>query len=275
MLAQNEHRRLIYQIAFKSFFQGNMLKSRDFHCLRRVMQWHCCANFHKSTVSKVESHYDTLGVSKSATPNEIKKAYFRLCKEYHPDKNPNNEVKLKKFLKINEAYTVLSSSETRQQYDVTGDRPPMYSDRFHEQYSSAYRGNPYVRRQRSNAHTNWEKFYAHQRSSYEQWRPKDKLENYWDEYYRHSSSKTNSPPPGWYLPDRIVSFVVTLTITLLLMRFVAAGIASNSRTALEEMELQRHHEFQRRVEEARIEKMKPQRPVDGKDDSLSENLEEA
>lgn len=252
-----------------------MLKSQGQHCLRRFVQSHCCASFHTSSASKVDNHYDTLGVSKSATANEIKKAYFRLSKEYHPDKNPNNEVKLKKFLKINEAYTVLSNSETRQQYDAVGKRPPMYSDRFHEQYSSAYRGNPYVRRHRSNAHTNWEKFYAHQRSSYEQWRPKDKLENYWDEYYRQSSSKSNVSPPGWYLPDRIVSFIVTLTVTLLFMRFVAAGIASNSRTALEEMELQRHYEFQRQAEEARMARRKSKELLDKKDNSLSENLEEA
>lgn len=251
-----------------------MLTSRGLRCLRIVTQRHCCASFHTSSISKVESHYDTLGVSKSATPDEIKKAYFRLCKDYHPDKNPNDKGKLKKFLKINEAYEVLNNSVSRQQYDGAGKKPPMYSDRFHEQYSSAYRGNPYVRRQRSNTHTNWEKFYAHQRSSHEQWRPKDKLENYWDDYYRQSSSKPNAPPPGWYLPDRIVSFVVTLTITLLFMRFIAAGIASNSRSALQEMELQRHYEFQRRAEEARMARKKRKTP-DEKDVSLSNNLEEA
>lgn len=224
---------------------------------------YCCARFHNTPVAFAETHYDVLGVSKSASPNDIKKAYFRLCKEYHPDKNPNDEAKYKKFLKINDAYTVLINTDTRRQYDTNSNRPPMSSsDMGYEQYSSAYRNNPYVRRRpRNSRQSNWEKFYAHQQSAYERerWRPRDRLENYWEDYYQHqkSSRNKNRPPPGWILPDRIVSFVISLTVTLLLMRFIAAGIATNQRSAFEELELQRHREVARQREEAKMRRKPP------------------
>ncbi|MGE5392621.1 MAG: DnaJ C-terminal domain-containing protein, partial [Candidatus Saccharibacteria bacterium] len=61
--------------------------------------------------------YSVLGVSKSASPDEIKKAYRRLAHEYHPDKNKGNE---DKFKQVNEAYQVLSDPGKRQQYDQFG-----------------------------------------------------------------------------------------------------------------------------------------------------------
>lgn len=59
------------------------------------------------------SHYDTLGVSKSATPEEIKKAYRKLASQHHPDKGGDTA----KFQQIEEAYRVLSDPAQRQQYD--------------------------------------------------------------------------------------------------------------------------------------------------------------
>lgn len=61
--------------------------------------------------------YSILGVSKTASPDEIKKAYRRLAHEYHPDKNKGNE---EKFKQVNEAYQVLSDPNRRQQYDRFG-----------------------------------------------------------------------------------------------------------------------------------------------------------
>ncbi len=62
----------------------------------------------------MDDYYTLLGVSKSATDEEIKKAYRKLAQEHHPDRATGNE---KKFKEINEAYQVLSSRERRQQYD--------------------------------------------------------------------------------------------------------------------------------------------------------------
>lgn len=66
-----------------------------------------------------------LGVSKSATDEEIKKAYRTLAKKYHPDANPDNKKEAEsKFKEITEAYEVLSDKQKRQMYDQFGHNGP-------------------------------------------------------------------------------------------------------------------------------------------------------
>lgn len=74
-------------------------------------------------------YYETLGVSKSASSNEIKKAYRKLALKYHPDKAQGDSSAEEKFKKISEAYAVLSDPQKRQQYDTFG------SNGFHQRYS--------------------------------------------------------------------------------------------------------------------------------------------
>ena len=65
-------------------------------------------------------YYEVLGVSRTATDDELKKAYRKLAKQYHPDMNPGNKEAEAKFKEINEAYEVLSDKEKRAKYDQFG-----------------------------------------------------------------------------------------------------------------------------------------------------------
>ncbi len=78
-----------------------------------------------------KNYYDILGVKKDATDKDIKQAYRRLARKYHPDVNPGNKSAETTFKEINGAYEVLSDTEKRKKYDKYGDKW-QYADQFEQ-----------------------------------------------------------------------------------------------------------------------------------------------
>src|SRR6476660_7268111 len=69
---------------------------------------------------KFRDYYETLGVNREAKEADIKKAYRKLARKYHPDLNPNNKQAEEKFKELQEAYEVLSDADKRRKYDQLG-----------------------------------------------------------------------------------------------------------------------------------------------------------
>jgi molecular chaperone DnaJ len=78
-----------------------------------------------------KNYYELLGVKRDATEKDIKQAYRRLARRYHPDVNPGDKSAEAKFKEINAAYEILSDKEKRQKYDKYGEKW-QYADQFEQ-----------------------------------------------------------------------------------------------------------------------------------------------
>ena len=71
-------------------------------------------------MAEKRDYYEVLGIDRNASASEIKKAYRKLAKKYHPDTNPGDKEAEAKFKEVTEAYEILSDSEKKAQYDQYG-----------------------------------------------------------------------------------------------------------------------------------------------------------
>ena len=76
-----------------------------------------------------KDYYKILGVNRSASEKDIKQAFRKLARKYHPDVNPNNAEAEARFKEISEAYEVLHDAEKRKKYDQFGEQW-QYADQF-------------------------------------------------------------------------------------------------------------------------------------------------
>ena len=90
-----------------------------------------------------KDYYDTVGVNKDASADEIKSAYRRLAKKYHPDLNKDNKDAAEKFKDVNEAYEVLGDEKKRANYDQFGNAEgqPNFGDYFSSGNGANFSGN--------------------------------------------------------------------------------------------------------------------------------------
>lgn len=94
----------------------------------------------------MEDLYSILGVEKTATADQIKKAYRELAMKYHPDRNPGDAVAEEKFKKISSAYSVLGDETKRKQYDMYGSTDNSSSTTYSGSWQGSggyYQGNPF------------------------------------------------------------------------------------------------------------------------------------
>ena len=84
-----------------------------------------------------KDYYNTLGLDRNASPEEIKKAYRKIAKETHPDKNPDNEEASSRFKEVSEAYETLSNPDKKAKYDSRG-RDPFFGSRNYGNYGNDF-----------------------------------------------------------------------------------------------------------------------------------------
>ena len=186
-------------------------------------------------------YYDVLGVQRNSTPEQLKKAYLKKCKEYHPDKHMGNKKMQEKFVQANKAYSVLSDVNKRKEYDsrymdrstqytyqssATSKRQPFWVEAESDWYRTRNQ-NPYATTDAEyNKHTK-QAFNRHIFRT-KQWRNKhDSLYQHWHQIYTNQNSGKTRAFLNVYLSksfsNRLKNFVIgflSVLFTVLVMVYV-------------------------------------------------------
>ncbi|EPE08309.1 hypothetical protein F503_01092 [Ophiostoma piceae UAMH 11346] len=114
---------------------GTYLTHRLFHTSRRLL-------FRQTdALASDQTHYETLNVPADASTTEIKKSFYKLSKQHHPDHNPKDPHAPRRFMRISEAYSVLSQADKRAVYDRDVMRHHSRSGHYHPHHSHTHRPN--------------------------------------------------------------------------------------------------------------------------------------
>ncbi|KAM4018102.1 dnaJ homolog subfamily C member 4 isoform 2-T3 [Anomaloglossus baeobatrachus] len=132
-----------------------------------MVQTHRCAGTH----SRLKDYYQVLGVGRKATSEEIKNAFFTMSKKCHPDSDPTNPLLHSQFVRLNEAYRVLSKHTSRTQYDDVLDA--IQRENWNSRGRSSYKT--------SNATYNWTQSYQTQQGPFTR-STSDERARYWSEF---------------------------------------------------------------------------------------------
>ena len=148
----------------------------------------------------MEDLYSILGVEKTATADQIKKAYRELAMKYHPDRNPGDAVAEEKFKKISSAYSVLGDETKRKQYDMYGSTD--------NSSNTSYSGNSQGGWQGSGGY--------YQGNPFEEW---FKDFNRQSQYEYNDSNKNYEEPTKLKAFGKLVSSLVSIIIGFFFLRF--------------------------------------------------------
>ncbi|CAF0773965.1 unnamed protein product [Adineta steineri] len=168
---------------------------------------------YKTANINARNYYELLGIERTATQKEIKQAFFKLSKEYHPDSNSADKSLHNKFVKINEAFSILSKQSTRTTYDQSLSsisrspyqpyaRPPS-ADWSNVDFGSR---NTYERRYNTNK-TNWNASHRDE-SFYEAFRRKMESDRQRSNAYSYYYSPSQSYHQNYFAPISIILIVV-------------------------------------------------------------------
>ncbi|MCQ2590280.1 MAG: DnaJ domain-containing protein [Treponema sp.] len=139
----------------------------------------------------MKNYYEVLGIEKTASADEIKKAYRSLAFKYHPDRNPDDKVAEEKFKEISAAYDVLGDETKRRNYDLTGQADT--SNAGYNAYN-AYRGSSYSYGGAGNPFTDEETFwnwFAGAQAQRENWESQEYEDNQRRYAYTYNTEPEN------------------------------------------------------------------------------------
>ena len=139
-------------------------------------------------------YYAILGVAKTASVTDIKTAFRKLAKIYHPDKNPTNPQASVLFEKILKAYNVLVNPHTRRRYDD----------------STAYKTNATSQKNKTHHHKHYKERHATNEEEL-------KRRNYYKEYYKQAEQKITPTTQNTYSDYKYILFATPLAVGLLML----------------------------------------------------------